>query len=286
MKKELQKVTIDISVENLNKFYRTGDVINFTDVEKIQVMHMLCKRLELDPITRPLDLIKLPPTNKTPEREIWYLTASGCEMIAAKWKMSFKIKEKGVDRDSGIAYFIIEGTIPETNRTDEATAYVQCLTINPKGEKELFFGTNMANALMKCETKARRRLIKRLTGLDYIDEDDLPDKKELDKQTKADALNAAMLNVTPKEISEPVEEIEFYDRTRPPHKVILKEVCENAGLSLKNDIEYIRLVQDRIIAEKVQINVKDPVEFTQLVNQIIHVTEFQRKQIINESDDL
>lgn len=258
----------------LNKFLQTGDVISFTDEQKLLIMQMLCEKYGLDPVTRPLDLIKMPQSNNTPAREIVYLTANGCELIAAKWKMSFKIKEKGIDKDAGVAYFVLEGRIPETDRSDESTAYVQCVRKNIKNEPEYFFGTDMANALMKCETKARRRLIKRLTGLDYIDEDDITrdDKKELDTQAKKNALSDAMNGIKNDTIDveaakEPEEEIELYDKTRPSHKIILKDVCVNAGLSLKDDIEFIKQIQDRLIEDKVNIN--DPNRFSEIVNQMI-----------------
>ncbi len=284
---------VEIKPDVMSKFLRTGDVIHFNDEEKLQIMHMICKRLGVDPISRPLELLKLPGTDKMPAREIWYLSATGCELIAGIWKMSFRIKEKGIEKDEGVAYYVIEGKIPDTDRVDEATAYVECGTRLTNGEVKLWFGTQMANARMKAETKARRRLIRRLTGLDFIDEDDIrDDKKDSDMKKKADELAAAMTgqenNDTPKlelVTTEP-EELEVYDRSTTSHKVILKDVCVKAGLSLKEDIAFIKQLQDELIEEKITININDPSAFSEVVTKKIEAKKASNESILDGSEDL
>ncbi len=243
MNEELQIQSAGISSKMMNHFLQTGDVLHFKEEDKLKIMHMICNKLGVDPITRPVELLKLPATNKTPEREIWYLSSTGCEMIAAKWKMSFKIKDRGVDKEEGIAYCVMEATIPETNRVDEATAFVECAIKDMKGEIKLFFGTQMANARMKCETKARRRLIKRLAGLDYIDEDDV---KDLEKERKSEALKSLMetTDIIKTEIKD-----EIYDKTRPEHKRLLAEWCKRQGLDpkIESDKEKIIAIQEEIL---------------------------------------
>ncbi len=243
MSEELIKQNNEVSAAVMNRFLQTGDVKPFNEVDKLKIMHGICERLGVDPVARPLELLEFNG------KQVWYLSATGCEMIAAKWNMSFEIVKHEINKDEGLVECIMRGTVPQTGRKDEATAFVQCAKKNLKGEIEQFFGLDMANARMKCETKARRRLIKRLAGLDYIDEDDL---KEIQKQTKTETMTSLIDNYQKSiEIKD-----ELYDKTRPEHKRLLAEKCKELGLDpkLENDKQIILLTQDLLIKENIKID--------------------------------
>jgi hypothetical protein len=132
-----------------------GDISKFTTAERVVYYRRVCESLKLNPLTQPFQYVNLSG------RLVLYATKSCTEQLR---------KIHGVSIDS-IDGKNIEGVYVVTARGRDAQGRQDCATgavtiANLKGDA-------LANALMKAETKAKRRLTLSLCGLGMLDESEL-----------------------------------------------------------------------------------------------------------------
>jgi hypothetical protein len=171
---ELQQVDQLTQAKDIADFLITGNLASFSKEKQIELMVNICKEVGVSPILRPLQLINFQG------KSIWYLSASGAEAIAAKLGIIIETLEEKELTDKCVAMIRVKGTLPN-GRTDTATAYLSIGSANLKGEVTTLKGEAYANAMMKLESKARRRLIVRLAGLkdEYVPEESEIETKEM-----------------------------------------------------------------------------------------------------------
>lgn len=178
-----------------------GDLRKLTDDQKARYIVEVCKSLGLNPLTRPFELIILNG------KEVLYPTKGATDQLRKINAVSVTRLEKQMVGD---LYEVIAHGRDASGREDEASALV-----NVKGVT----GDNLAIAMMKCETKAKRRLTLSLVGLGWLDEsevEDLPPDLPERPKTLAAAVEArqAAIDTVPMfpeiaiEISEPEPEAE------------------------------------------------------------------------------
>jgi hypothetical protein len=133
---------------------RTGDLSTLPEPEHDRVLVKMCAHYGLDPVLRPFCII--PAQGK----KIWYATKTSTDMVASRDKLTRKFKERRIDKDLMICEIIME--ITDGHRIEEGTAVVTIgeFVRDPKtgaiGE-QMMRGEALANAMMRCETKAKRR---------------------------------------------------------------------------------------------------------------------------------
>jgi hypothetical protein len=152
MKKVALKETSLINAEVVSKVILNGDLRGLSPVQKVDYYNGVCKTVGLNPVTKPFDYIVLN------QKEILYANKGCAEQLRNIHAISIKV----VDREKIDGVYIV--TVEATNaagRTDSSTG---CLNIeNLKGE-------SLANAFMKAETKAKRRVTLSICGLNMLDE--------------------------------------------------------------------------------------------------------------------
>ena len=202
---ELQQVDQLTQAKDIADFLITGNLASFSKEKQIELMVNICKEVGVSPVLRPLQLINFQG------KSIWYLSASGAEAIASKLGIVIETIEEKELLDKGVAMIKVKGTLP-SGRTDTATAYLSIGSTNLKGETTTLKGEAYANAMMKLESKARRRLIVRLAGLkdEYVPEENEVETKELvaealpEKNEKLEKLKKVKVIETNKPIIEPI----------------------------------------------------------------------------------
>lgn len=128
-----------------------GDLSKLDAGQKVQYYRMFCERLNLDPISQPFKLLKLSG------KETLYCDRGGAQQLSRVHGVSHEIKSREV-----INSIFVVTAIAKTK--DRQTESVGAVTIeNLKGEA-------LANAMMKAETKAKRRATLDLLGLGMLDE--------------------------------------------------------------------------------------------------------------------
>jgi len=108
----------------------------------------------LDPFTKPFDLLRLNG------KEVLYCTRSGTQQLNKLHKVSHLITSRDTNTDAGVYIVTSKASLPDGRCTESLGA------VNIQGLK----GEAYANAIMKAETKAKRRATLDLLGLGVLDE--------------------------------------------------------------------------------------------------------------------
>jgi hypothetical protein len=129
-----------------------GDLSKLTDVERVSYYKSVCDSIGLNPLTKPFD----------------YINLNGKLTLYAKRECTEQLRKIHgvaiVDLQSKVVddvYIVSAKARDKTGRTDESTGAVNIA--NLRGEMK-------ANAIMKAETKAKRRVTLSICGLGWCDE--------------------------------------------------------------------------------------------------------------------
>jgi len=141
----------------------------------------------LDPFTKPFDILRLNG------KEVLYCTRSGTQQLNKLHKVSHLITSRDTNAEAGVYIVTSKASLPDGRCTESIGA------VNIAGLK----GEAYANAIMKAETKAKRRATLDLLGLGVIDESEA----ETIPNASVGALNT-MVEALPQMEVESVEVIE------------------------------------------------------------------------------
>lgn len=153
-----------------------GDLSNLTVPQRVQYYGVICERSGLDPSTRPFEYIKL--NGK--------LTLYARKACTQQLRRIHSVSVTHLDKELTDTLCTITVTIQNANgRTDTGVGVVWIE--NLKGEL-------LANAIMKAETKAKRRATLSICGLGMMDEAEIPrDRKPVTCTVKNGSKAKAML---------------------------------------------------------------------------------------------
>jgi hypothetical protein len=138
--------------EIIGKLVLNGDLSGLTDIERVRYYDMFCKSLGLNPVTKPFDLLKL--NNKL----VLYAKKDATEQLRKINVVSIDGLDHKMEKE---IYIVVARGHDKTGRTDAATGAVSISGLR---------GDALANAIMKAETKAKRRLTLSICGLGIMDE--------------------------------------------------------------------------------------------------------------------
>lgn len=137
---------------------------NLTHPQRLQFLHAVCESLKINSLTSPFKFINLKG------KLSMYGTRDLTDQLRKRDKVSIRIADRA---HVGDVYMVTARAILPDGREDES---IGALPVgNLKGE-------DLANALMKCETKAKRRVTLSICGLGFV-----PDESELDTVPHAPA---------------------------------------------------------------------------------------------------
>jgi len=132
-----------------------GDMKRLGAAQKVEYYTRFCESLGLNPLTQPFQYIVLNG------KERLYATKDATEQLRKIHGVSIT----SVDgKQVGDVYVVTAKGHDKTGRTDSSTGVVTIGTLK---------GDALANALMKAETKAKRRLTLSICGLGMLDETEL-----------------------------------------------------------------------------------------------------------------
>lgn len=143
--------------EAVHKLMLTGNMDGLTPDQKVFYYNAMCKHLGLDPVTQPFDILKFQG------KESLYAGRGCAAQLNHKHGISHKITSRG--REDGL-YIVVALGVLKDGRSTESTGAVDIST--KKGEA-------LANAIMKAETKAKRRATLDLVGLGVPDHSEVED---------------------------------------------------------------------------------------------------------------
>jgi hypothetical protein len=135
----------------------SGDLSKLSATDKVAYFNGYCERLGLDPFTQPFQILRLQG------KEILYLTRAGAQQLNKLHSVSHEIVSRNIHEAASTYEVIARASLPDGRHTESIGA----VTIaNLKGEA-------YCNALMKAETKAKRRATLDLLGLGLLDESEV-----------------------------------------------------------------------------------------------------------------
>ncbi|WP_212005775.1 hypothetical protein [Chitinophaga sp. HK235] len=150
MSTTIQPAQLDQSI--IQSLVLNGDLSKMDPQMKVTYYKQFCERIGLDPFTQPFKLLKLNG------KEVLYCDRSGTQQLNKKHSISHEIRGREIISD---CYVVTAQAIDPTGRHTESIGAVSIIGL--KGE-------NLCNAMMKAETKAKRRATLDLLGLGILDE--------------------------------------------------------------------------------------------------------------------
>jgi len=144
----------DQSTSIANQLILQGDLSKLSANDKVRYYNGYCERMGLDPFTKPFDILRLNG------KEILYCTRSGTQQLNKLHKVSHLITSRDTNAEAGVYIVTSKASLPDGRCTESIGA------VNIAGLK----GEAYANAIMKAETKAKRRATLDLLGLGVLDE--------------------------------------------------------------------------------------------------------------------
>jgi hypothetical protein len=132
-----------------------GDISGLSQPQKVEYYNHVCERLSIDPSTQPFQILKLSG------KEVLYATKSAAEQLTRLYGVSHEIRNRDTVNDVHVVY--VRATERDGRYEDSSGA------VSIGGLK----GDALANALMKAETKAKRRSTLSLLGLSMLDETEI-----------------------------------------------------------------------------------------------------------------
>lgn len=131
-----------------------GNLAQLNPLQRVAYYRAVCESVGLNPLTKPFEYITLNG------KLTLYATAGATAQLRSLRAVSVDRLDRDLNTDAGL-YTVTARGRDRSGRTDESTGVVAI-----KGLQ----GEPLANALMKAETKAKRRLTLSLAGLGFLDE--------------------------------------------------------------------------------------------------------------------
>lgn len=142
-----------LSPEIVASIILTGDISKLNAIQKVQYYNSICTRVGVDPATVPFKYIKLSG------KETLYAGREAMQQLSKLHKVSHRIVARELNKENGIYTVICNASIGERQTESIGAVFVNGLK-----------GNDLANAIMKAETKSKRRATFDLLGLGMLDE--------------------------------------------------------------------------------------------------------------------
>lgn len=162
----------------VEKVILNGDLSNLTAQERVAYHLQVCKHFGVDPVTKPFEYLSLDG------KLVLYATRAFTDQVRDNRRISVRIISRETQGD---VYVVTAQASTPDGRTDEATGVVSLVKeggewatsqsgkryFKGSGEWNPIRGDALANALMKAETKAKRRATLSIVGCGWMDETEL-----------------------------------------------------------------------------------------------------------------
>lgn len=161
-----------------------GDLSKMPAQQRVSFYIKTCDSLGLNPVTKPFEYIRLN------SKLVLYASKNCTDQIRFLHKVSVSITSR---EKIGDVYVVTARASTPDGRQDESTGAVTLGKLS---------GDNLANAMMKAETKAKRRVTLSICGLSFSDESEvesIPNAEKVPKEVaeSSDPLPVAALAAPP-----------------------------------------------------------------------------------------
>src|SRR5690606_23860382 len=182
-------VSTQQAAEVLERVDIEGDLAALSPQERVTYYAKVCESLGLNPMTKPFEYIRLN------NRLTLYAKRDATDQLRRIHGVSVEITGREMYGDS--IYVVTARARDSQGRTDEAIGAVSIAGLK---------GDALANALMKAETKAKRRVTLSICGLGWRDGAEVatvPDAAPVDVDMETGEIRTPIKNVTPPKSESP-----------------------------------------------------------------------------------
>jgi hypothetical protein len=158
----------------LERVLIAGDLASLNADQRVQYYNAVCRSLGLNGLTRPFDYLEL-DDGKGNKRLVLYANKGAAEQLRALKDVSIEVVDRAVEDD--VAIVRVRAKMPG-GRVDEAIGAVPLYKedgtwkktgggksfFEPNGKRKPLGAVERANAVMKAETKAKRRVTLSICG--------------------------------------------------------------------------------------------------------------------------
>ena len=194
---ENQNGLATVSPEIISSLVLDGDISKMNQVQKVEYYNRFCQSLGLNPLTQPFQIIKFQGKRET-------LCHEGLYRVLRKI-YGVSISELTSQELRGI-FIVTAKAINKEGKTDAATGAVSVAGLS---------GDGLANALMKAETKAKRRVTLSICGLGILDESETETIPALKVQTITGEIKLPTVQLSPPQ-EERQQETKQETKPNPP----------------------------------------------------------------------
>lgn len=236
---EQEYVRASLPASVLEKVIMSGDLSELTPPERLLYYKAVCDSVGLNPFTKPFDYMELSGEGGNKVLKL-YPNKTCAEQL--RERDGIEITDKRSEVIEGIYLVHVKGKNKE-GRTDEATGAVPLVEedgewktassgkryLQKNGQLKPLPPLEKANAMMKAETKAKRRMTLSLAGLG------------LNPLHRAIAVDIEDLPSTLALVSQPQGQLpppQHHGQTKP---MGLLEYAESIGLSRNDPLDYIKV---------------------------------------------
>jgi hypothetical protein len=155
----------EMDMTAIEKVLLTGDLAALTPDQRLSYYKSVCDSLGLNPLTQPFGYI-------TFDGRLQLYSRKDCtEQLRRRYNISLSIKSRELNETVYTVVASASLTDKAIQRQDESVGVAS--VINKDGKS--LVGTALANAMMKAETKAKRRVTLSICGLGMLDESEVAD---------------------------------------------------------------------------------------------------------------
>jgi hypothetical protein len=204
-----------MSADTIASVVLGGDLSRLSTPEKLNYYDSVCDSLGLNKLTKPFAFIKLNG------KEVLYATRDCADQLRKIHKVSIQITAR--ESINGVYVVTARGSLPD-GRCDESTGAVAL---------EHLKGEALANAYLKCETKAKRRVTLSICGLGLLDETEVETIKDAIKVEQPKVTSSGTMEQSFKDVSwdeELVDVGDYVAKCGTPGKDILGKKLRDIGV--------------------------------------------------------
>jgi len=150
--------------EILQKLILENNLAGLSGEQKVSYITNMCESLGLNPTTQPIKLLKFQG------KEIPYFTKDATEQLRNIHNVSIIGIDSKIIND---LYIATSNAQMPNGRTDSSTGVISIKGLS---------GENLCNAMLKAETKAKRRVTLSICGLGFLDESEVESMKQAEKE--------------------------------------------------------------------------------------------------------
>lgn len=220
----------------LEKVVIGGDLSKLEPQERLRYYADVCRSVGLNPLTQPFEYINLNGKLRL------YAKRDCTDQLRAIHTISIRVVARELVGD---IYVVTAQARDKKGREDESTG-----AVNIQGKK----GDDLANAYMKAETKAKRRVTLSIAGLGLLDESEVDD---IDPTTAAEPEERPIvrmpeaLSKSGKAEDKKVDEskklepgqVKVVQKALDRSKVSAEALCQQFGIADMPDLPFVKINQ-------------------------------------------